>query len=198
MKNFKIVLVGESGAGKTNLLLRITNNDFDVNFKSTIGVEFGVKTIHETSSKNPVKLQIWDTAGQERFRSITNAYYRNASAVLLVFEMENEWPGLEKKLEQWLKDVRFHTPYVPIFLVRNKCDLDAPNAFRLHTEALTQFVHKHCLTAFYEVSARNNVGVHELFKHVADTVYSQDLISEKVFIHASSSLSKEDKSSCSC
>mmetsp|Transcript_36906 Transcript_36906/g.27288 ORF Transcript_36906/g.27288 Transcript_36906/m.27288 type:complete len:83 (+) Transcript_36906:22-270(+) len=74
---FKIVLVGDSGVGKSNLLSRFTKNEFNLESKATIGVEFATKTI-TTETEQKVKAQIWDTAGQERFRTLTSSYYRGA------------------------------------------------------------------------------------------------------------------------
>ena len=71
---FKVVLIGDSGVGKSNLLSRFTRNEFNLESKSTIGVEFATKSI-QTEGKT-IKAQIWDTAGQERYRAITSAYYR--------------------------------------------------------------------------------------------------------------------------
>merc|ERR1711977_570416 len=80
---FKVVLIGDSGVGKSNLLSRFTRNEFNLESKSTIGVEFATRSIH-TDGKI-IKAQIWDTAGQERYRAITSAYYRGAVGALLVF-----------------------------------------------------------------------------------------------------------------
>lgn len=85
---FKIVLIGDSGVGKTNLLSRFTKNEFNLESKPTIGVEFATKTIN-IDGKN-IKAQIWDTAGQERYRAITNAYYRGAVGALTLYDITRE------------------------------------------------------------------------------------------------------------
>jgi small GTP-binding protein len=82
---FKIVLIGDSGVGKSNILSRFTRNEFSVESKSTIGVEFATRSIE--IEKKVVKAQIWDTAGQERYRAITSAYYRGAVGALLVYDV---------------------------------------------------------------------------------------------------------------
>merc|ERR1712070_470664 len=82
---FKVVLIGDSGVGKSNLLTRFTRDEFKQDSKSTIGVEFATKTI--TVDKKVIKAQIWDTAGQERYRAITSAYYRGAVGALLVYDI---------------------------------------------------------------------------------------------------------------
>lgn len=86
-KNLKIILIGDSGVGKTSLLQRFCDNEFSNNFLTTIGIDFKIKTI--TLNGQPVKLQIWDTAGQERFRTITQAYYRGADGIVMVFDIDD-------------------------------------------------------------------------------------------------------------
>jgi Ras-related protein Rab-11A len=85
---FKVVMIGDSGVGKSNLLMRYTKGDFNIESKTTIGVEFATKSI-KTSDSKVIKAQIWDTAGQERYRAITNAYYRGAVGALLVYDVTN-------------------------------------------------------------------------------------------------------------
>jgi len=85
---FKVVLIGDSGVGKSNLLSRFTRNEFSLESKSTIGVEFATRSI-QVDGKT-VKAQIWDTAGQERYRAITSAYYRGAVGALLVYDITKQ------------------------------------------------------------------------------------------------------------
>eukprot|EP00614_Pseudopedinella_elastica_P006753 CAMPEP_0172594428 /NCGR_PEP_ID=MMETSP1068-20121228/13813_1 /TAXON_ID=35684 /ORGANISM="Pseudopedinella elastica, Strain CCMP716" /LENGTH=133 /DNA_ID=CAMNT_0013392443 /DNA_START=47 /DNA_END=449 /DNA_ORIENTATION=- len=87
---FKVVLIGDSGVGKSNLLSRFTRNEFSLESKSTIGVEFATKSI-QTEGKT-IKAQIWDTAGQERYRAITSAYYRGAVGALLIYDIRSVGP----------------------------------------------------------------------------------------------------------
>lgn len=89
---FKVVLIGDSGVGKSNLLSRFTRNEFMLESKSTIGVEFATRSI-QVDGKT-IKAQIWDTAGQERYRAITSAYYRGAVGALLVYDITKT--GMEK------------------------------------------------------------------------------------------------------
>ena len=96
---FKVVLIGDSGVGKSNLLSRFTRNEFNIDSKSTIGVEFATKSI-EVEGKT-IKAQIWDTAGQERYRAITSAYYRGAVGALLVYSIEKH--SSFENVERWLK-----------------------------------------------------------------------------------------------
>merc|ERR1719158_1486425 len=118
---FKVVLIGDSGVGKSNLLTRFTRDEFKSDSKSTIGVEFATQTI-QVDKKN-IKAQIWDTAGQERYRAITSAYYRGAVGALLVYDITRE-VSFEDVKSIWLQELRTHADEkIVIMLVGNKSDL---------------------------------------------------------------------------
>ncbi len=89
----------DSGVGKTNLLSRFEKNEFSLESKPTIGVEFATKTVAFDNHK--IKVQIWDTAGQERFRAITHAYYKGASGALIVFDLTRR--STFENVQKWLK-----------------------------------------------------------------------------------------------
>ncbi|KAH0870851.1 hypothetical protein HID58_077873 [Brassica napus] len=117
---FKLVLIGDSGVGKSNLLSRFTRNEFSIESKSTIGVEFATRSVHV--DEKTIKAQLWDTAGQERYRAITSAYYRGAVGALLVYDITRHVTF--ENVERWLKELRDHTDAsVVIMLVGNKADL---------------------------------------------------------------------------
>lgn len=100
---FKIVLVGDSGVGKTNLLTRFSKNEFSLGATPTIGVEFATKTV-ATDDGAVVKAQIWDTAGQDRYRAIASSYYKGAAGALLVFDLTKERSF--DSVEKWLTELR--------------------------------------------------------------------------------------------
>ena len=115
-----VVLIGDSGVGKSNLLSRFTRNEFNLDSKSTIGVEFATRSI-QVDSKT-IKAQIWDTAGQERYRAITSAYYRGAVGALLVYDISKH--QTYENVTRWLKELRDHADTnIVIMLVGNKSDL---------------------------------------------------------------------------
>lgn len=117
---FKVVLIGDSGVGKSNLLTRFTKNEFNLESKSTIGVEFATKTIAVNDKK--IKAQIWDTAGQERYRAITSAYYRGAVGALLVYDITKR--QTYENVARWLKELRTHAnDDMMVILIGNKTDL---------------------------------------------------------------------------
>jgi len=119
---FKVVLIGDSGVGKTNLLSRYLKNEFYFDSKTTVGVEFGAKRMEIEGVK--IKAQIWDTAGQERFRSITNAYYKGAKGALLVYDVTRR--DTFDNINKWVPELKASgDKEVTIILVGNKCDLES-------------------------------------------------------------------------
>jgi len=117
---FKLLLIGDSGVGKSCLLLRFSDDTYTDSYISTIGVDFKIRTI-ELDGKT-IKLQIWDTAGQERFRTITSSYYRGAHGIIVVYDCTD----LESfnNVKQWLEEIdRYACENVNKLLVGNKCDL---------------------------------------------------------------------------
>lgn len=114
------MLIGDSGVGKSNLLSRFTRNEFNLDSKSTIGVEFATRSI--SVNDKTIKAQIWDTAGQERYRAITSAYYRGAVGALLAYDITK--PQSYTNVTRWLKELRDHADSnIVIMLVGNKIDL---------------------------------------------------------------------------
>ena len=137
---FKVVLIGDSGVGKSNLLSRFTRNEFSLDSKSTIGVEFATKSIQ--AEGKTIKAQIWDTAGQERYRAITSAYYRGAVGALLVYDLTKH--GTFENVDRWLRELRDHAEAnIVVMLVGNKSDL--PHA--AGTDELAAALGAHALAA---------------------------------------------------
>jgi small GTP-binding protein len=169
---FKIVLIGDSGVGKSNLLYRFTRNEFNLESKTTIGVEFSQKTVK--IDNKTIRAQIWDTAGQERYRAITSAYYRGALGALLVYDVckSETFEGLSK----WLSELKEHTDaQTSIMLVGNKADLRHLRAVK--TEDAANFALKHNL-AFIETSALENTNVDSAFQKTLETIYGNSITSQ--------------------
>ncbi|KAI1912959.1 Rab GTPase ypt31 [Ophidiomyces ophidiicola] len=162
---FKVVLIGDSGVGKSNLLSRFTRNEFNLDSKSTIGVEFATRSI-QVDSKT-VKSQIWDTAGQERYRAITSAYYRGAVGALLVYDISKH--QTYENVTRWLKELRDHADAnIVIMLVGNKSDLRHLRA--VPTEEAKQFASDNNLS-FIETSALDASNVELAFQNILTEVY---------------------------
>ncbi len=118
---FKVVLIGDSGVGKSNLLSRYLKNEFSYDTKTTVGVEFGAKKVEIDEFK--IKVQIWDTAGQERYKSITNAYYKGAKGALLVYDITKK--ETFENINKWVPELKQNGDKdVTIVLVGNKIDLE--------------------------------------------------------------------------
>ncbi|KAJ2822135.1 Rab GTPase ypt31 [Coemansia sp. 'formosensis'] len=167
---FKIVLIGDSGVGKSNLLSRFTRNEFNLESKSTIGVEFATRSI-QVDSKT-IKAQIWDTgthntSGQERYRAITSAYYRGAVGALLVYDIAKH-PTYEN-VTRWLKELRDHADSnIIIMLVGNKSDLRHLRA--VPTDEAKQFASENGLF-FIETSALDSSNVEQSFQQILTEIY---------------------------
>lgn len=163
---FKIVLIGDSGVGKSNLLSRFTRNEFNLESKSTIGVEFATRTVQSTDGKT-IKSQIWDTAGQERYRAITSAYYRGAVGALLVYDIAKR--ATFENVERWLKELRDHAvANIVIMLVGNKSDLRHLRA--VSTEEAKDFAAKNSLH-FIETSALDSTNVENAFLTILQEIH---------------------------
>ena len=118
---YKIVLIGDSGVGKSNLITRFTKDEFNIESKATIGVEFATKIMKH--QEQMIKTQIWDTAGQERYRAITTAYYKGAVGAIVVFDISNNDSFLN--ISKWMNEIQNGADSdIAILLIGNKNDLE--------------------------------------------------------------------------
>ncbi|CAN6180670.1 unnamed protein product [Urochloa humidicola] len=157
----KLLLIGDSGVGKSCLLLRFSDDTFTTSFITTIGIDFKVRTV-ELDGKR-VKLQIWDTAGQERFRTITTAYYRGAMGILLVYDVTDE--SSFNNIRNWIRNIEQHaSDNVNKILVGNKVDMDSK---RVVSTAQGQKLADEYGIKFFETSAKTNQNVEQVFFTIA-------------------------------
>ncbi|CAM8892870.1 unnamed protein product [Rhodiola kirilowii] len=162
---FKIVLIGDSGVGKSNILSRFTGNEFCLDSKSTIGVEFATRTL-QVEGKT-VKAQIWDTAGQERYRAITSAYYRGAVGAVLVYDITKRQTF--DNIQRWLRELRGHADAnLVIMLAGNKSDLSHLRA--VNSEDAQQMGERENLS-FIETSALEATNVENAFQTLLLDIY---------------------------
>ncbi|THH33892.1 hypothetical protein EUX98_g298 [Antrodiella citrinella] len=154
---FKLLLIGDSGVGKSCLLLRFADDTYTESYISTIGVDFKIRTI-ELEGKT-VKLQIWDTAGQERFRTITSSYYRGAHGIIVVYDVTDN--DTFTNVKQWLQEIdRYASEGVNKLLVGNKSDL---------TSKKVEFADQLTIP-FLETSAKNATNVEQAFLTMAKQI----------------------------
>ncbi|XP_029928664.1 ras-related protein Rab-25b [Myripristis murdjan] len=174
---FKVVLIGESGVGKSNLLSRFTRNEFNHDSRTTIGVEFSTRTVQVHGLS--IKAQIWDTAGLERYRAITSAYYRGAVGALLVYDITKHLTY--ESVERWLKELYDHAdPHIVVMLVGNKADLASERS--VPTEEAKDFADKRGLL-FLETSALESTNVEAAFNDVLAEIHRK--VSSKEVIRGS-------------
>jgi len=158
---FKLLLIGDSGVGKSCLLLRFADHTYTESYISTIGVDFKIRTI-DLDGKT-IKLQIWDTAGQERFRTITSSYYRGAHGIIVVYDVTDTESF--NNVKQWLNEIdRYACENVNKLLVGNKCDLVSKKA--VDYETAKDFADKLNIP-FLETSAKNATNVEKAFLTMA-------------------------------
>ncbi|KAL5477875.1 hypothetical protein EMCRGX_G024728 [Ephydatia muelleri] len=160
---FKLLIIGDSGVGKSSLLLRFADNLFSGTYITTIGVDFKIRTIDVDGEK--VKLQIWDTAGQERFRTITSTYYRGTHGVIVVYDVTNSDSFVNVK--RWLQEIDQNCESVSRILVGNKND--APDKKVVSSEDARKFSETMHID-FYEASAKDNINVEDIFNAITKQV----------------------------
>lgn len=165
LTNLKILIIGESGVGKSSLLLRFTDDAFDPEISATIGVDFKVKVI--SIDGNKVKLAIWDTAGQERFRTLTPSYYRGGQGAILVYDVTNR--ETFEKIEDWLNELETYTTNTDMIkmLVGNKCDREDERV--VTKEEGIKCARKYQMM-FIEASAKTKEGVQCAFEELVEKV----------------------------
>jgi small GTP-binding protein len=168
---FKIVIIGDSSVGKSNLLVRFTRNEFNEKSKATIGVDFGTKSI-QINGKT-VTAQCWDTAGQERFRAVTSGYYRGAVGAMIVYDISSRVTF--KNVTRWLNELReMADPDILIMMVGNKCDLEHQR--EVPTQEAEAFAQANKIS-FLETSALNGSNVNQAFETLLREIYN--MVSKK-------------------
>ena len=158
---FKLLLIGDSGVGKSCLLLRFADDTYTESYISTIGVDFKIRTLNLDGKT--IKLQIWDTAGQERFRTITSSYYRGAHGIIIVYDVTD----MESfnNVKTWLSEIeKYASDNVNKLLVGNKSDLVVKKT--VDTNTAKEFADSLGIP-FLETSAKNSTNVEEAFMKMA-------------------------------
>ncbi|KAJ3200749.1 Ras- protein Rab-18, partial [Clydaea vesicula] len=160
--SFKILLIGDTGVGKSSILLRFVDNKWSETMQPTLGVDYKIKLF--TIENENYKLKLWDTAGQERFRSLTSSYYRNTQGVVLVFDVTNKQSLLN--LESWRKEVEYYNSGVVTMIIANKIDQPERQVSREEGEMMA-----YNFGALYiETSAKTNQGIIDSFKELTEKI----------------------------
>ncbi|KAL9393523.1 hypothetical protein Peur_012808 [Populus x canadensis] len=163
---FKVVLIGDSAVGKSQILARFARNEFSLDSKATIGVEFQTRTL--VIDHKSVKAQIWDTAGQERYRAVTSAYYRGAVGAMLVYDITKRQTF--DHIPRWLEELRSHADKnIVIILIGNKSDLEDQRA--VPTEDVNEFAQREGLF-FLETSALQATNVESAFMTLLTEIFN--------------------------
>ena len=187
---FKVLLLGDSGVGKSSIILRYIENNFSPNLMNSIGVDFKLKNI--TVKNKKVKLQIWDTAGQERFRTITTSYYKGAQAIIVVYDITDR--DSFDHVKNWMADCdKFAKEGVLRILAGNKFDLN--NIRKVGKDEAEELSKKYGIQ-YIEVSAKDNSNVEELFINTTEIFLGRNAgVSNKGVVKESKGidLNKEDE-----
>ena len=164
---YKIIIIGDSNVGKSNILSRYTKDQFQGNSKATVGVELGTKFVKVEGVG--AKLQIWDTAGQERYRSLTSSYYKGCHGCFIVYDITNEasFESISTWYEQAVKEAGKD---VSLILVGNKCDLE--NERKVSKEQGEEKA-RSMNASFFETSALSKVNIDDIFNEIVNNIYQR-------------------------
>ena len=163
----KVVLIGESGVGKTSIISRFITNTFSSILMSTTGASFATKSIYLEKEDRTVKFEIWDTAGQEKYRSLAKVFYKNAQVCLLVYDISRK-TSLDEIKNYWFKEIKNNaTDNIILALAGNKSDM---YEFEEVSDEEAKNYAKEINAIFQKTSAKTDVGVNELFKMIGQKV----------------------------
>ncbi len=167
-KCYKILLLGNSGVGKTSVMMQAANERFDLEHVTTIGVDY--RTYKTKVGQDEVKLGIWDCAGQERFRHIVSSYFRDAHAVFLMFDICN-WQSF-KDIATWYELCQSHKETMKdnVVFALVGCKSDLQKMREVHYEDFEQLAQKLGIDIYYEVSAKLNYNITKLLSQTAKRV----------------------------
>ena len=164
---YKVIIIGDTNVGKSNILTRYLKDEFSSNTKSTVGVELGIKFLKIKNIK--AKIQIWDTAGQERYKAITSSYFKGSNGCFIVYDITNE--ASFDNIEKWYEQIQSETSKeIPIVLVGNKCDLEDER--KVPTEKAKEKA-ENLKCAFFETSALKGTNIDKIFEELVNTIYEK-------------------------
>ena len=166
MLTFKIIIIGNSGVGKTSITTSAVKNVFINDYKSTIGME--IFSLYLKVNDKPIKLQIWDTCGQEIYRSLIKNFYRNSSLAIIVYSIDKK--NSFKDINLWIKEIRVNSsPDIKIVLIGNKSDLDKDR--QVSYEEGKKYLDDDEVLIFFETSAKTGENIKKLFQEISIILY---------------------------
>ncbi|CDW88875.1 ras-related protein rab-22a [Stylonychia lemnae] len=167
----KVVILGDSGVGKTSILLRYIQNKFEGSNLPTLGASFKSQMIQLPNENDQIKLNLWDTAGQEKFKSLTRMYYQDAEAAIIVYDIT--FRESFDSAKNWIEDLRnnANVPDILVAMVGNKCDLTDEAEVAL--EEAISFARSVKAEIIKETSAKDATGISELFLEIAQKLYKK-------------------------
>ena len=177
-KNFqlKLILIGDSGVGKSCIHHQLTDESFKQIYKSTIGVDYGSYLIRKNDYN--FRLQLWDTAGQEMFHSLVRSYFRNKIGAIIVFDLTDRETFIS--VRQWIKEIKlFCSPEIIIILVGNKIDLKDKR--QVTYEEANKFAKDHDIH-YFEVSAKDNRQIKDMFERITETITNKYITNRDISI----------------
>lgn len=184
--DFKIIIIGDTGVGKTSILLNYTEGVFPMSHIATIGVEFKTKIL--TYKNYKIKLKIWDTAGQERFKSITKCFFKGASGILFVYDITNYHTFA--CIKDWIKDAEQITCDFKGVIVGNKIDMEDKRAVsKSELDAVSESKGYKGI----EISAKNNINVNEVFELIAQEIIDKTPKEELISLYGTKEYKKLHK-----
>ena len=174
--SFKMIVIGDSGVGKSCLTTKAVKNTFEEFYQATIGFEF--LTFNLRMNETVVKLQIWDTCGQEVYRSLISNFYRNSSLAVLLYAIDNRDSFIN--VDNWLKELKGQAnPDVKIMIVGNKCDLEDER--KVSIEEGKEFKEKNNLNYFMEASAKTGFNAKNVLIEAAKILYRDYLVNKNLY-----------------
>ena len=187
---FKILLMGDSTAGKNQFVLRFTDDSFTANHLTTIGIDFKIKMINIDGKL--IKLQIWDTAGQERYRDIPKTYYKRAHGIILLYDVADQ--NSFKDIPSFMRNIEYNAPNITCkVLVGNNCE--KPD--RVVTEEEGKKMADKFSLAFFEASPKTNQNINEVFNYLVQEILNSEGKKQTPNIELENGKKKKEKNGCS-
>ena len=195
-ESIKVVLLGESGVGKTSIISKFTKGLFNQDIMSTNGATFSTKKKEFKEQNKILSFEIWDTAGQEKYRSLAKMFFKDAAVTLLVYDITNKDSFIEIK-DYWMDLVKENGPeQVIMYIVGNKCDLSEKEA--VSEEEVRKYAQSQSISLWF-TSAKDSTGIDELFEEIGkkylspEFTNSEEIIQRKIRKNEVNKINKEEE-----